>query len=142
VSLAKPLRLINDDPGLRLNASQVDEHAKTTLESAITFFDTNESLLKAIRNDIGGHFGHQAALNALDRLRPDAYSAVELVDGRDLRLHFAGEIAASALLRHLPNDDIKEYKALLEDVIKPAYTHACRCVQVLVFKYLWERFGK
>jgi hypothetical protein len=117
---AEALRSINGDPDLQLN----------------------ESLLKAIRNDIGGHFGHQAALNALDRLSPDAYSAIELVDGRDLRLHFAGEIAASALLPHLPNDDIKEYAALLRDCIKPAYKHATRCVQILVLKYLWGRFGK
>src|ERR1035438_8526446 len=106
---AEALRLINDDPDLQLNATQVDEDAKATLGSAINFFETNESLLRELRNDIGGHFGHQAALNALDRLSPDAYSAIELVDGRELRLHFAGEIAASALLPHLPNDDIKKY---------------------------------
>jgi len=139
---AEALRLINDDPDLQLNAAQVDEDATATLGSAITFFETNESLLREIRNDIGGHFGHQAALNALDRLSPDAYSAIELVDGRELRLHFAGEIAASALLPHLPNDDIKEYATLLRNCIKPAYKHATRCVQILVLKYLWGRFGK
>jgi len=120
----------------------VDEDVKATLSSAITFFETNETLLREIRNDIGGHFGHQAALNALDRLSPNAYSAIELVDGGDLRLRFVGEIAASALLPHLPNEDIEEYPALLRDCIKPAYKHATRCVQILVLKYLWGRFGK
>jgi hypothetical protein len=139
---AEALRLINGDPDLQLNAPGVDEEAKATLGAAITFFQTNESLLKAIRDDIGGHFGHKAALKALDGIRPDAYSAIELVDGKDFRLHFAGEIAASALLPHLPNDDIKEYAVLLRDCLKPAYKHACRCVQILVIKCLWGRFGK
>jgi len=139
---AEALRLINDDADLQPTASGIDEEVKTTLDSAITFFETNGSLLKAIRNDIGGHFGHEAALNALDLLNPDAYSTIELVDGRELRLQFAGEIAASALLPHLTNDDIKEYATLLRDCIKPAYRHATRCVQILVLKYLWGSFGK
>jgi hypothetical protein len=139
---AEALRLINDDPDLLLNATEVDEEAKTTLDPAITFFETNEGLLREIRNDIGGHFGHQAALNALDGLSPGAYSTIELVDGREFRLSFAGEIAASAILPHLPNDDIEGYAALLRDTIKPAYKHATRCVQILVLKYLWGRFGK
>jgi hypothetical protein len=139
---AEALRLINDDPDLRLNATRHVEGAKATWDSAITFFERNETLLRAIRNDIGGHFGHEAALNALDKLRPDAFSTIELVDGRDLRLHFAGEIAASALLPHLQNDDIKEYQALLRECIKPAYKHAARCVQILVLEYLWPSFGR
>jgi hypothetical protein len=113
---AQALRLINDDPDFQPNALKYVEEAKATWDSAITFFEKNESLLRAIRNDIGGHFGHRAALNALDKLRPDAYSSIELVDGRELRLQFAGELAASALLRHLQNDDIKEYKALLRAI--------------------------
>lgn len=139
---AEALRSINNDSNLQLNGSRIDEDAKATLDSAITFFKTNESLLKAIRNDVGGHFGHKAALNAIDCLRPDAYSTIEIVDKRDLRLHFAGEIAASALLPHLPNADINEYGPLLRGCIKPAYKHATRCVQILVLKCVLPSFGK
>jgi hypothetical protein len=97
---ADALRLINDDPDFQVNEMKED---KATWGSAIAFFKENERLLGAIRNDIGGHFGQQAALNALDRL-PDVSCAIELVgeliDGRDqtdLRLHFVGEIVTSAL---------------------------------------------
>jgi hypothetical protein len=65
-----------------------------------------------------------------------------LVDGREPRLQFAGEIAASALLPHLQNDDIKQYDALLGDCIMPGYTHAARCVQILVAERLWHKFGR
>jgi len=139
---AEALRQIKSDPDLRLNANRVDEEAQVALDSAIAFFAGKESLLQEIRNDIGGHFGHQAALNALDHLRPDDYGTIEFVDGREPRLRFAGEIAASAMLRHLPNEDIKEYDPLLRDCIMPAFRHATSCVQILVFKYLWGRFGK
>jgi hypothetical protein len=81
-------------------------------------------------------------LGSVDGLGSDAYGTIELVDGRDFRLHFAGEIAARAMLPHLPNDDIKEYATLLRDCVKPAYRHATRCVQILVLKYLWEKSGK
>ncbi len=139
---ADALRLISDNVDLRLNATRFVEDAKATWDSAVAFFEQNEIFLRAIRNDIGGHFGQQAALNALDKLRPEACSTIELVDGRELRLQFAGEIAASALLPHLQNDDIKEYQTLLRECIKPGYKHAARCVQILVAEYLWHRFGR
>lgn len=57
---AEALRFLRDDPDFQVGATRVDEEARATLESAVTFFGKNESLLnlKAIRNDIGGHFGH------------------------------------------------------------------------------------
>src|ERR1035438_111469 len=39
-------------------------------------FDTNRTLLQEIRNDIGGHFGHEAALNAISMLQPDACGSI------------------------------------------------------------------
>lgn len=127
---AEALRLINGDPSLQLDGPGVDEDAKATLGAATTFFETNESLLQAIRNDIGGHFGHEAALHALDGLRPDTCGAIELLDDQDFRLHFAGEIAAGALLPHLPNEDIEECPASTTSLVRRqlllsiALTHA------------------
>jgi hypothetical protein len=137
---AEALRLVNEEPSWQLNVTRIPEEVKAEWDSGIAFFKQNEALLRAIRNDIGGHFGHQTALNALDNLRPDASSTIELVDGKDLRLRFAGEIAATALLPHLQDDDIKEYRTLLRECIKPAYQHAGRCVRILVVAYLWPRF--
>jgi len=136
---AEALRLVTDDPDFQLNEMKED---KATWYLAIKFFKENESLLGDIRNDICGHFGHQAALKALGRL-PDASCDIELVDGRDqidLRLRFAGEIVTSALRPHLQSDDIEGYKTLLRDCIKPAYRHATRCVQTLVGEYLLRSF--
>lgn len=135
---AEALRLINLDPDLQFNVTQFVEGVKATWDSATEFFERNEALLKAIRNDIGGHFGHGAALNALDKVQPGAFSTVELVDGKGFRLHFAGEIAASALLPHLQDEDIAEYEALLRECIKPAYRHGpgvCRYSS-------WSIFGR
>jgi hypothetical protein len=96
--------------------------------------------LQEIRNDIGGRFGHEAALNAISMLQRDACGSIAIVDDNKLRLHFAAEIAGTALLKHLPNNDVKEFEAFLRDCLTEGYEHATNCVYILVREYLWERF--
>jgi hypothetical protein len=139
------LRLIiedmNNDPSLHLTFRGLTDEAPGAWDAAIQFFNTNRTLLQEMRNDIGGHFGHQAALNAISMLQPDACGSIALVDDdQKLRLHFAAEIAGTALLKHLPNGDIKEFEAFLRDRLTKGYRHAINCVYVLVREYLWERF--
>ncbi len=45
-----------------------------------------------------------------------------------LELHFALEIAGTALLGHLPNGDITRYEVLFKDCLLPGYQHAINCV--------------
>jgi hypothetical protein len=138
---AEALRMINGDADLRIDAMTRRDGAREMWDAAVAFFDDNEERLGKIRNDIGGHVGHAAALNAIDSFGRDSFSTIELVDGDEFRLQFAGEIAASAILPHLDNDDIQAYETLLRECIMPAYRHAARCVQLLVIEYLWPRFG-
>jgi hypothetical protein len=155
---AEALRLIirdmNSGPGLRLTFAGLPDEAPALWDAAIRFFHANEALLQAIRNDIGGHFGVEAARNALSTLQPGTCGSITLVldvverrerrtvhADQQLRLHFAAEIAATALLKHLPNGDIAQYGAFLRDILAPGYQHAINCVDILVREYLWERFG-
>jgi len=144
---AECLRLIVQDmaahPTLRLTFRGLQyEESKSAWEAAIQFFDTNKDLVTQIRNDIGGHFGHKAALNALSLLSSDVCGSIAFGDDdQKLRLHFAGEIAATALLKHLPGKDVAEYTTLIQTCIGPGYEHAINCVYILVQEYLWERFG-
>jgi hypothetical protein len=155
---AEALRLIikdmNDDPSLRITSRELAEEAPALWDAAIQFFNANEAFLQQIRNDIGRHFGHQAAVNALSMLEPDACGSITLAldvaeprahrtvrADQQLKLHFAGEIAGTALLRHLPDRDITQYGAFLTDILVPGYLHAINCVYILVREYLWDRFG-
>jgi hypothetical protein len=60
------------------------------------FFASNESLLKQVRNDVGGHFGSAAALYAVDNFEPLAASSLELLETIPSewaeRLHFVSLI--------------------------------------------------
>jgi len=154
---AEALRLIiqdmNNDPGLRPTFAGLPDQADLW-DAATRFFDTNEALLQAIRNDIGGHFGLDAALSALSMLQPGTCGsftlAQDVVERREhqtlhadqqWRLHFAAEIAGTALLKHLPDGDITKYGAFFRDLLAPGYQHAINCVDILVREYLWDRFG-
>jgi hypothetical protein len=142
----------DNDPSLRLTFSELTDQAPDAWVAAIDFFDGNKAFLQGIRNDIGGHFGHKAALNALSMFQPDAGGSIALSfqdrhsadaadeDWKQLRLHFAAEIAGTALLKYLPKSDIAEYGTFLRNVLLPGYRHAINCVYILVREYLWDRF--
>lgn len=151
---AECLRLVvddtNQDPSLKPTFRELTCEAEAAWHAGIQFFDANEKKLNKIRGDIGGHFGNQAALNAVSMLLPSACGTIAVArDGASrgndtdsrLKLHFALEIAGTALLEHLPNRDITQYEALLKDCLLPGYQHAINCVYVLVREYLWDRFG-
>jgi hypothetical protein len=115
--------------------------------SATDFFHSKRDLIQKVRNDIGGHFGAKAAIYAVQNLSPEAVGKIEIgyvQDGpRDPQLHFAGEIAASAFLRHLPGASVEQQVVFfMRDVLVEGYRHAKECAQVLLVLNLWPRFGR
>jgi hypothetical protein len=143
---ASALRQLNDNPEFGLVSSSFEDYCQETWANAITFFDKKrEFLIRNIRNDIGGHFGQKAAMESLKYLGENATGKMELFtvgDDVDVRLHFAGEIAITALLRHLEDGDINNFKEILNDTIVEGYRHATRCVQALCGIWVWQRFGR
>lgn len=143
---ASALRLLDENPSFGVVSSAFEDYSKETWASAITFFDKKrELLIRGIRNDIGGHFGQQAAMESLSRLAENTMGKMELFtvgDDTDIRLHFAGEIAVTALLRHLEDGDIHNFQSILNDTVVEGYRHATRCVQVLCGVWVWQRFGR
>jgi hypothetical protein len=144
---AEGLRLLDDNPEFKKLASSFDKDMETLWKISITFFDSKEELIKKIRNDIGGHFGSDAAIYAISNLLPDAIGTSEFIYDhhnvpRDPRLHFAGEIAATASLKHLSGANAEEKVAgFIKGLVVEAYRHAAQSVHVLVALYLWPRFG-
>jgi hypothetical protein len=78
---------MDKDPSLRLTFAGLADGAPALWDAAIRFFDTNEPLLRSIRNDIGGHFGLKAALNALSMLQPGSCDSIALVEGSGREAH-------------------------------------------------------
>ncbi len=116
-------------------------------DAAIVFFRQNRDFIKKVRNDIGGHFGRTASRHALQHLEPTATGIIEVAadqqgKGADVKLHFAGEIAATATLRHLEGSDVSDRLLKLIETTKEGYGHATKAVQTLAAHYLFERFGR
>jgi hypothetical protein len=112
---------------------------------AVRFFGRYESYLKKIRHDTGGHFGLPAAIYAVSDIPASYAGKIEIVrggnDGAGVKLHFAGQIALSAMFRHRKgSSDDYHFRYLLRLAIT-GYRHAARTVHCIVAFYLWEKFG-
>jgi hypothetical protein len=116
-------------------------------DHAVRFFQDSQyhETLKKVRNDVGGHFHFEAAKAAVENFDSDAVGKLEITVSRDrvgYKLLFAGEIAATASLRHLPGAESEERaRKLAVDLIKKGSTHATAAMYVLVENFLLERFG-
>lgn len=123
-----------------------DQEPAKLWRKAAAFFARNERRLKSIRNDIGGHFGLEAARYAALHFNPDAVMGIEMAepftDKHRIFLHFAGEIVATAMLRPVTGSN-KEHKVnRLISLARIGYRHATTCVHCVVVYHLWDRFGK
>lgn len=144
---AEGLRLLGDCPEFITILAAADQQTEALWDKGIAFFQSQERLIKQIRNDVGGHFGSKAATNAVRTLNPKALGKIELrYDIRNRcepRLHFAGSIAAEAFLKHLGGVTVHEkVQGFIRGVLKEAYHYATNSVQILLVLYLWPRFGK
>src|SRR2546425_955326 len=105
VEFAETIRILDRSPDFRVVKSNFPPKILKWWTEAVKFFSRHEPLLKAVRNDIGGHFGIKAARYAISGLDSETMGKIEEVDigGPRARIHlnFAGEIAAVASLRHL-----------------------------------------
>jgi hypothetical protein len=136
------LRLLDENDQFEsVRAKFTEKQHRAWGEARSYFHKSMTAQIDAIRNDIGGHFGQSAALKAIVLFKPDNLTKLEVVDGKDYRLHFANEVVASALCAHLPDQDPERYAEFLHDVMLKAYGHCVGCVKVLVEAELGNRFN-
>jgi len=137
---AEGLRLLNDSKEFSGVIASFPQDIRERWDAAVGFFKDNEDFLQKIRNDIGGHFGEEAARFTISNLDTDAVGKIE-IKGRHIHLHFAGELAATATSRHLPGRNSQEkFSALLQKCVA-GYKQATTCVHSLAVVYLWSKFG-
>jgi hypothetical protein len=116
------------------------------VSDALTFFHNHHDVLKNLRNAVGGHFGDAAAHQATANVDPDAVGKLEVTfdksrQGGGSKLHYAGEIAATAFTKHLPA--IKPRQEEIGDtirMIRDGYAHLTKAMHALVVLFLWDRF--
>ena len=142
---AEAIRMLNAAPGFKELVSGLPTANQREWCRAVEYFSSKEGLWKKIRNDVGGHFGNAAAVYAVTHGQPDASGRIELQmtnGGKEgAVLGFASEIAATALLRHLPSERPEEKPRALFEEVQTAFRYAVRAVEYVVAVYLWKRSG-
>ena len=124
----------------------IDKALIRRVTDAIRFFQKHHKLLKSLRNDIGGHFNDEAAAFATSHIEPAAIAKIEVTfhpsgKGGGVKLHYAGELAATAFTKSLPG--IKPRSEEIEDAIRmiaEAYAYATGALHALAIAFLWDRF--
>jgi hypothetical protein len=144
---AEGLRLLTDLDEFKAVTDQFDNDIKARWEAAISYFNTHESFIKNVRNDVGGHFGSGATIYAIENLLPNVLGKIEFTPDlpmkmHPIKLHFAHEIALTAYLKHPPGNTLEDRMDFLVKKICEGFPHASTCVEILVGKYLWPRFGR
>jgi len=142
VEFADTIRLLDKCPEFQAVKPRFGAEAGKYWDRGLRFFQRHEQLLKRVRNDIGGHFGQEAAVFAVANFRPDAVGKIELRDERTIHLNFAGEVVATAFFRHLLGSTPEQKFSRLLRTVKVGFRHATRCTHCVAFGYLWERFGR
>ena len=114
------------------------------LDDAVKFFSANAQMIRTIRNNTAGHFSTDAARYAIAHLDPGAVGRVELVivgDRANMKLHFAGELVATAFVNGVNGKTKSDKISLAVSGIVEAYRHAARVTQIIVAEYLFDQFG-
>jgi hypothetical protein len=141
VEFAEGLRLLDESKEFNGIKASFPPDIGERWNAAVAFFKDNKDFLQKIRNDIGGHFGEEAARFTISHLDTDAVGKME-IRGRHIHLHFAGELAATAAARHLPGrDGQQKFGALMKKCVA-GYKQATTCVHSIAVIHLWARFGR
>jgi hypothetical protein len=125
--------------------SSKDSHYVREWVQSQKFFKSNRTLLKKIRDAVGGHFGDQAAGLALEAIGDDYSVGVKIeadIEGRvRVLLPFATELAATALLGNVPGTTFEEKMEALRNLLFGVVEHTVLAVHFLVEATLWTRMG-
>jgi hypothetical protein len=146
---AEVIRLLDAQEDFGPIRRRFDALATRKWRKAVRFFRKYEHAMKAVRNDIGGHFGSKAARYAIENFTPGVTGKFEIVRddlGRvGAHLYFAGEIVAVATFRTLPGGPDKQnstaqFRNLLR-IVRVGWRYGTLSASVIGSQYLWDRFG-
>jgi hypothetical protein len=137
VEFAEAIRLLDECPEFQALKSSFGTEAGDYWDKGICYLRKHESFLELVRIDIGGHFGHKAALFAVANLEPDIVGKIERRDDKTIHLNFAEEIASSAFGRHLEGSTSQHKFSRLMRIVQVGFRHATQCTHCIVYFYLW-----
>ncbi len=110
------------------------------------FFAKNRTLIEKIRNDVGGHFGETASRYAVEQTDPSTSISLTIESNVQnqswLSVGFAGDLAATALVRHARGSDSDEKAKYAFGLMVEGLNHAMEIVKAVLGPSVWHRLGK
>jgi len=142
---AQVIQALDGLPSFQRVKAGFDSEVLKYWKNAVSYFMKHDSYIARLRNNVGGHFGKDAAKVAIKNLLPDATGGLEVLftdKGGGAKLLFAHEIVATGALGHVPGTTIqaKSRRLVLRALV--AYRKATRAVDCIAVSYLWDRFGR
>jgi len=144
IEIAEAFRMLDENPDFQRVKAKFDHQHTIRWKRAVWFFKRFEPVLEKVRNDIGGHFGHAAARYALENMDSSVVGQIELSNESPskvgVKLHFAGDIAVTAMLRHKGNESSLEFATKIIRIVAIGYSQAIMGIDAINAYYLWDRF--
>ena len=142
---SEALTSVNRLKGFQQIKAKFGNSAQEHWDEMIRFFKVNKHLFRNVRNDLGGHFGEEAAAYSVSSFREGTTGSLEIYRSSDTqrvtyKVNFVGEITARAFLRHLKGKTFDDKVHNLVIKTKEAHRLAARSVIDLLRFYVWERF--
>ncbi|MGE3341797.1 MAG: hypothetical protein AB7L71_00055 [Vicinamibacterales bacterium] len=153
LEFAECFRKINESPDFAsLLRPVMERHPEgvATWEGCVAFFNENEATIRKVRNDLGGHFGEQAARAVIQELvsEPDqVIGDVGITQDEESGnygplFHCATIFTDLAMARHRPAGmERKDFINGLGKIANEAYRFAGRATNVAVGLYIVPQIG-
>ena len=131
-------------PFKRIVGASLSPGERGQWNSAIAWFGEHAETIQNLRNDFGGHFSHDAALDAVRNIDEAGDGTLEIRHeglGAGPYLHFADAIVDLVYFKRRGEVDTPTYAKNVFTSAKTGYQHAAKCVHLLVVYFLAPRFG-
>ena len=148
VEFRATLQRLSENSAFRALRAHFDDECEQRLSRAETFFGQHHAVLKAIRNDCGGHFQLRTANSVVhEHLHDETTGAMEVDFGRlgdrvEIHLRFAVEFVGSSVVLQQPKGvELDSFVKELFQTIREGWMHVVAVVHVLIKSYLAPAFG-
>ena len=144
--LRDAIRVLNANKAFQSCKDRWDRVPQREWTDLVRFFEQNHEFLRDWRNDVGGHFEDRAAAFAIDNLE-GMVGALELYrrgDGADVRVKFAYELVAAAMVknRQAGGQTVEEFLLGAFRFLQEAVHHSQNASRIIMVTEFLDKFRR
>ena len=143
---AEAVKRLSEAPDFSKFESTFDEEQSRVWNAGAKFLDENRAMIEKVRNDVGGHFGEAASRYAVEQTDRDSSISLtiesDLKRRKRLRVGFAGDLTAAALVRHAPGADPSERARFVFELLLKGLRCAMDIEYAVFAPSVWHKLGK